>query len=85
MNIGELKPRLYLGSYSNNNKINDVEILFDRNRAYYFESMKKLLYTLPKTAMKETFQRYSDKVPEPLNTLFTDRITTKTAVQKHED
>ena len=47
--------------------------------------MKKLLYTLPMTATKEIFQRYSEKVPEPLNTQFTDRETRKTAVQKHEE
>lgn len=51
----------------------------------YVESMKKLLYTLPKTAMKKVFQRYAAKVPEPLNTQFIDRVNKKTAVQKHEE
>ena len=35
--------------------------------------------------MKEIFQRYSDKVLEHLNTLFTDEVTTETAVQKYEE
>ena len=47
--------------------------------------MKRLLFTLPKLAMKEVFERYSSKAPNPLNTQFADRVDKKTAVQKHKE
>jgi len=35
--------------------------------------------------MKEVFDRYSSKAPNPLNTQFADRVDKKTAIQKHKE
>lgn len=47
----------------------------------YVDTMKKLLFTLPKSEMKKGLDKYSAKVPEPLNRQFPDRKSTEEAVQ----
>ena len=51
----------------------------------YVESMKSLLFTLPKAVMKEVFERFSAKAPKPLNTQFPDRTTKAVAVKNYQE
>lgn len=50
----------------------------------YVESMKNLLFRLPKGTLKEVAERYSAKVPKPLCAGFTDRVNKGTAVKNYE-
>ena len=46
-----------------------------------FDAMKTLLFTLPKSEMKEVLERYSGKVPKPLNQQFPARRSKEEAVE----
>ena len=50
----------------------------------YVESMKNLLFRLPKGTLKEVAERYSAKVPKPLCAGFPDRVNKGTAVKNYE-
>ena len=45
--------------------------------------MKRLLFTLPISDMKEVNDKYSAKVPKPLNTQFPERATKEDAVTSY--
>ena len=47
----------------------------------YVDTMRKLLFTLPKSEMKEILERYSAKAPEPLNRQFPERKSKEEAVK----
>ena len=47
--------------------------------------MKKLLFTLPKSEMKNIMDRYSTKIPEPLNRQFPDRVSKEEAVKGYKE
>ena len=44
------------------------------------EDIKKLLFNLSKQEMKEVFDRYSARTPEPLTTQFSSRIDRETGL-----
>ena len=50
----------------------------------YAEDIKKLLFNLSKQEMKEVFDRYSARTPEPLTAQFSGRVDKETAVKTHE-
>ena len=47
--------------------------------------MRKLLFTLPRAVMKETFTRYSSKAPKSLTSVFEDRVTKVDAIKAYEE
>ena len=51
----------------------------------YAEDIKKLLFNLSKQEMKEVFDRYSARTPEPLTAQFSGRVDKETAVKTHEE
>ena len=51
----------------------------------YVDSMKKILFTLPKSEMKEVFHKYSTKAPAPLNNQFPDRLKKDVAVTDYKE
>ena len=50
----------------------------------YVESMKGLLFALPKHVMKDVVDRYSKKAPTPLSAQFADRRDKQEAVIRYE-
>ena len=50
----------------------------------YVDAMKALLFTLPKSEMKEVLERYSGKVPKPLNQQFPARRSKEEAVEVYQ-
>lgn len=46
--------------------------------------MKKLLYSLSRNVLKETFTKYSSKAPGSLTSQFTDRVGKAEAVKAYE-
>lgn len=42
--------------------------------AGYVDSLKRLLFTLSKSELKEVFEKYSVKAPQPLNTQCVDQL-----------
>lgn len=40
----------------------------------YVDTLKNLLFTLPKAEMKKVDEKYAARVPEPLNQQFPDRV-----------
>ena len=46
--------------------------------------MKRLLFALPKHAMKDVLDRYSKKAPKPLSAQFADRLDKQEAVKRYE-
>ena len=38
------------------------------------DDLKKLLLSMPKIEMEEVLKKYKDKEPEPLNTMFKERL-----------
>ena len=51
----------------------------------YAEDIKKLLFNLSKQEMKEVFDRYSARTPEPLTAQFSGRVDKETSVKTHEE
>lgn len=51
----------------------------------YAEDIKKLLFNLSKQEMKEVFDRYSARTPEPLTAQFSGRIDKETAVKARKE
>ena len=51
----------------------------------YAEDIKKLLFNLSKQEMKEVFDRYSARTPEPLTVQFSGRIDKETAVKARKE
>ena len=68
--------------YSEHVQISDEMVL--STFTGYVESMKRLLFTLPKHAMKEVLDRYSKKAPKPLSAQFADRLDKQEAVNRYE-
>lgn len=50
----------------------------------YVDTMKTLLFTLPKSEMKKALDKYSAKVPEPLNRQFPERKSKENAVKDYK-
>ena len=50
----------------------------------YVDAMKALLFTLPNSEMKEVLERYSGKVPKPLNQQFPARKSKAEAVEVYQ-
>lgn len=50
----------------------------------YVETMRKLLFTLPKSEMMKVRYKYSAKVPEPLNRQFPGRKSKEDAVRDYK-
>ena len=51
----------------------------------YAEDIKKLLFNLSKQKMKEVFDRYSARTPEPLTAQFNGCIGKETAVKARKE
>jgi len=51
----------------------------------YAEDIKKLLFNLSKQEMKEVFDRYSARTPEPLTAQFSGHVDKETAVKTHQE
>ena len=51
----------------------------------YVEELKKLLFSLPKTTLKATYDRYSSKAPETLTSQFPDRARKAEAVKSYKE
>lgn len=50
----------------------------------YVDEMKKLLFTLPRAAMKATFTKYSSQAPESLTSQFPDRVGRTEAIKAYK-
>jgi len=53
--------------------------------ADYVEELKKLLFSLPKATLKETFDRFSAKAPETLTSQFPNRASKAEAVKSYKE
>ena len=50
----------------------------------YVDTLKNLLFTLPKAEMKKVHEKYESRVPEPLNRQFPDRVNKEDAVKVYQ-
>lgn len=50
----------------------------------YVDTLKNLLFTLPKAEMKKVDEKYAARVPEPLNQQFPDRVNKEDAVKFYQ-
>ena len=48
--------------------------VFQKFYSGYVDNLKKLLLSMPKIEMEEVLKKYKDKEPEPLNTMFKERL-----------
>ena len=51
----------------------------------YVDEIKKLLFSLSRAEMKETFTKYSSKAPASLTSQFPDRVGKADAVKAYEE
>ncbi|PFX22546.1 putative RNA-directed DNA polymerase from transposon X-element [Stylophora pistillata] len=51
---------------------------------WYVDTLKNLLFTLPKAEMKKVDEKYAARVPEPLNQQFPDRVNKEDAVKFYQ-
>lgn len=50
----------------------------------YVDTLRKLLFTLPKSELNKTRARYTVRAPEPLNRQFPGRVSKEEAVRGYE-
>ena len=53
--------------------------------ADYVEELMKLMFSLPKATLKETFDRFSSKAPETLTAQFPNRASRAEAVKSYKE
>lgn len=51
---------------------------------YYVDTLRKLLFTLPKSELNKTRARYTVRAPEPLNRQFPRRVSKEEVVRGYE-
>lgn len=51
--------------------------------AGYVEEIKELLLTMSETKMKQIYEKYSSKAPDPMNTQFPDKLSKTEAVKQY--
>ncbi|KAK2552961.1 hypothetical protein P5673_025663 [Acropora cervicornis] len=61
------------------------QITYPKFKLVYAEDIKKLLFNLSKQEMKEVFDRYSARTPEPLTAQFSGHIDKETAVKARKE
>ena len=63
------------------NELESVTSNFNPCLSGYVDSLKKLLFTLPKSKLKEILARWAAKAPEPLNRQFPERLNKEEAIK----